>query len=604
MSEKLIQFLEDEFSRMDVDYQARKKARVKWHRIFRGLLDPRQEKNLNKSRLVINQTKVAVMHGVANVIDIIFANADFFDVAGRTPYDQEGAAIIKKLVTWLLERSDFLEEATRYVLQAAIFGTSFAKIVKKSYVDVSVDHTPVLNFMRRVVGLKKHYITQTITYPVIETIDNDDIWIDPTALSIESASGLFHRFRRTAAYMKSRGYDNTADLLKADTQKGETDERRKSVGLPEVEPPEGELEFYEYHGKVPLEAAREAGLKPQDNESEVESIVTWHKDKKVLLRVERNTFPGQERMFIRDIWELSGDKDLYGRGIPENVRGPQMALNATVNLRLDNKAWAIAHPIAVDMNGLEDETDLEARVNWIIRCNRDPKSVIHALEIPDITAGSMQEEHDFERIINNESGISGTVQASQSFGSNRTAEGISIAFSAASRPIRLVARGFERNLISKGLKKLYTMFLMDMNEEILIRVTDNPQAPEFVRVDPMSLSLDIDFVPKGTFALASREAVAQNITQFAAAISNVPQVLGNINWAFLTKKFYESLFGATDWDQVWIGGGGNANQPGAGVPIGQAGATQEAAQPVSVGVPGGAGAVPGTAGGTGQGAFG
>jgi hypothetical protein len=268
-------------------------------------------------------------------------------------------------------------------------------------------------------------------------------------------------------------------------------------------------------------------------------------------------------MFIADVWEASGDKDLHGSGIPENARGPQMALNATINQRLDNKSWAIAAPLIVNMDALEDEDDLVARSNWVIRGHGKPSDLAQFIQMPDITRDAVNEGREFERQIADEAGINKTVEASQSFGSNRTAQGISIAFSAASRPVRAIARGFERNLISKGLKKIYTMFLSDLDEEILIRVTDDPRAPEFVKVDPLSLTLDIDFVPKGTFALASREAVAQNLVQFAqAAASMPPQVQMQINWAYLVKKFYESLFGSTDWDQIWLGGDGNAGQPG------------------------------------------
>ncbi len=599
MVTNIVDFLDEEFERMDTDHQARKKARVEWHRIFRGKLDKKQE-NINKSRLVINRTKVAVMHGVANIIDIVFANSDFFDVVGRTDFDHLSAMTIKKVTTWLVEIGDFIEEATRYILQAAIYGTAFGKIVKESVVEVSVDRSPIMNMIRRIVGYKKHYFAKQINYSSFKTVDNDDMWIDPSALSIEDASGMFHRFRRTYNYMAGQGIYSNLEDLKNEESKPEVDKRRQNVSLPQVEPPKGELEFYEYHGKIPADVAKTAGITVGDDETEVECIVTWNKDKKLIHRAERNTFPGQQRMFIRDVWELSGDKDLHGRGVPENVRGPQMALNATVNLRLDNKAWAIAHPMGVDVDGLEDENDLIARVNWIIRCRRDPRTVLYSIPIPDITAESMAEERDFERIINDESGVSGPVQATQSFGSNRTAQGISIAFSAASRPVRMIARGFERNLIAKGLKKLYTMFLMDMNEEVLIRITDDPRAPEYLKVDPMSLSLNIDFIPKGTSALASREAVAQNLVQFAQAMASMPpQVVASVNWQFLVHKFYESLFGSADWDKVWLGGETGAQASQAAGAVGPEGVAGEAAGTGPLGILGGAGA--GTSAGEGGG---
>jgi hypothetical protein len=303
------------------------------------------------------------------------------------------------------------------------------------------------------------------------------------------------------------------------------DRRRSNVDLPEEKPSSDEITFYEYWGVVPGAIARATGIEgvlPDDEE--VECIISVDHKFAHIMRAELNTYPGQQRMFISDVWEPSGDKSLYGRGIPENVRGPQMALNATVNTRLDNKTWAMAKPLIVNPDLLEDEDDLIAKPNWVIRVTGKPDDVAKFVDIPDVTAGASQEAAEFERYIDDESGINKMVQASQSFGQNRTFGGISLAFSAASRPVRLIARGFELNLISDGLKKIYMMFMVNLDEQILIRVLDDPRAPEFVRVDPLSLSLDIDFIPRGTFAMASREAVVDGLSQFIQGIGQNPML--------------------------------------------------------------------------------
>lgn len=560
MADKLLTYLRDEFERMDVDHKARVQGFEKHYKQFRGILP--EDATAHKSRLFINKTKSAIYTGLANIIDILFPTTEFFDVAGRTEMDQQGAAIIKKLAIWLVALGGFAQEAIKYVLQAAIYGTTFAKIIKERKVEVSVDKLPIPNFLRQVIGYKTGMSKKVVEFPAIKTVSVFDVWIDPPATGINDASGLFHRSYRTLNYLKEReaeGLYKNIDQVERyiDTKRSDEDKRRRSTGLPILDRAPETVALYEYHGLVGREEAQDAGIEALENEYEIEIIATMV-EKDVIIRAERNTFPGSARMWISDVWEQAGDESIYGRGIPENSRGSQMALNTTVNLRLDNKAWAIAMPLLVNIDEIEDPNDLIARPNWIIRTNGKPSDIAQFADIPDVTQGAYQEAEYFSSIIEEESGMKPEVQGGP-FGSNRTASGISLAFSAATRPLRLIARGFEQNLITKGLKLLYTYFLAELDREIVVRLLDDPTAPEFLRVDPSSLSLDIDFIPTGTFALVSRENAAGMITDFASAISQIagaaPQVVQQINWEYMVKKFYESMFGLKDWDKVWMKGG-------------------------------------------------
>jgi len=567
--DELIAFLKDEYERMDKDFQARVKSFESRYKQFRGIL-PEEQKSIYKSHLFINKTKTAIVGGWSNLVDLLFPSTDFFSTAGRTQLDQEGAAITKKMMTWLTDLGKFELESIKYILQAAIYGTTFGKIVREEKVFVSVDKLPMLNWVRKITGFKSGIIKKVVTYPALRTVSIFDVRIDPLATTIEEASGLFHQFERSLSHVKEKMEDGTYDKSKMDEveklidkKTNDEDKRRKAVGLPAVDKAPETLQLYEYWGRIPVEAAELYKIKVDPNESEIEAIITTV-DNSVVIRAERNTNPAQERMWVVDRWEESGEQSIYGRGIAENVRGSQMALNATINLRLDNKAWAIAKPIVINNEFLVDANDLVAKPNWIIRVNGKPDDILKFEDIPDMTMNSHAEADFFARVMQDESGIGPEVEGGP-YGSNRTLGGISIAVSSASRPLRLIAKGFEHNLIARGLKLIHMNFISDLDEEIVVRAIDNPNAISFLTLDPVKVGLDIDFVAKGTFGMVSREAIASNITQFAQAVAQIAQVdqtiVQKINWDFFLKKFYESLFGSNDWDQAWAAGGNALGQP-------------------------------------------
>lgn len=599
---RLLGYLKDEFARFDIDYQRRSKAWGDWHKQFRGVME-KFNAEVTKSRLYINRTKVSVFSGLANILDVLFPGQDFFDVVGRTDADEKGSELAKQVMDWMLQAGDYLPEAEKYVLQAAIYGTSFGKIVKHDVTDVVIEKLPQIHPLLGITtGYKTKEVKKTLSFSVFESIDIFQMRIDPLATSIENASGLFHEVRRNIHYlrmMQERGiYKHIDDVeeLVYKAQRNQYDKRRKNVGLPDEKLPKEEVKLYEYWGKIPKDIAKEAGIEVKPGEYEVESIVTLA-NMAVIIRAERNTNPAQERMFVSDVWESSGDNSIYGRGIPENVRGPQLALNSTVNIRLDNKAWAIAAPIIINIDKIEDVDDLIARPNWYIRTHGAPNDVAQFASIPDLTSTTVQEAQEFERYIDDESGMNKVVQATQGFGSNRTAAGISLAFSAASRPVRMIARGFEQNLIAKGLKKLFMLFVTNMDKELVIRVTNDPLAPQFINVDPFSLALDVDFIPSGSFALTMRESMLESMMQFVDSASKIPPVAQSLNWRYIAEKVYQAM-GLKDFDKVWIG------SPTGQVPMmeGQGGqGTQGQASPTPGGTtqPGGMGAGGGMVGGTG-----
>jgi hypothetical protein len=184
-----------------------------------------------------------------------------------------------------------------------------------------------------------------------------------------------------------------------------------------------------------------------------------------------------------------------------------------------------------------------------------------------MTGNSIAESQEFERHIDEESGQNKTVQATQSFGSNRTLGGISLAYSAAARPVRLIAKGFEDNLIAQGLKKIFMLLVAGLDEEMIVRITDDPKAPEFLKVDPLSLALDVDFIASGSFALTSRDQTLQSVNGFFDSLSKLPFLSERPewNWKNIIQDYYQ-LLGLKNFSRWWDDAKAVVGLPGAGAP--------------------------------------
>jgi hypothetical protein len=573
---------------MDDDFKARSKAFVRWYKQFRGVMD--KEVVTTKSRLFLNRTKVACIAGVANVLDVLIPSEDFFEVVGRNDPDKTGSEMTKQVTSWSLRVGDFFNEVVRYILQAAIMGTTFGKVVPKEVTERVLVKEPVTvgEGIEVQASINTSEKTETVKYSQFETVDVFDMRVDPLGLDVDrdQSSGLFHMFTRRLSYLRSQEkngiYKNInalAELVeknKSQKDSSGSDKRRQAINLPAAELHGETVHLKEYWGVIPAEIAKAHDIDVNKDEEEVESIVTIagvDRDKlgKVIIRAERNRMPNQMRLFVRDVWEHSGERSPWGRGIPENVRGSQQALNVTVNLRLDNQAWAIAAPLVVNLDKLENTADLTARVNWVIRGRgAAPNEIAQFVQIPNITGNAIPEAQEFERHIEDESGMNKQVQATQSFGSNRTYGGISLAYSAAARPVRLIARGFESNLVAKGVKKLFISLAMRLSDTMKIRVTDNPMAPQYLEVDPLKLALDVDFVASGSFALLQREQLIQNILGFLDFLSKAPQLAQRPEWQWKTiAEDYHQAAGLKGFDRWWKEGAlpvmpqGAPGEPGA-----------------------------------------
>jgi hypothetical protein len=587
--EKALEYFNDVFSDFNKDYEDRLKGWNKWNSMWRGVFSDGSPKNIDgvfhaskeevvhKSRLFVNQTKQAVITAVSNVMGILFQEPIPFTVAGRASKVQDDISEMIKLCVWyFLQNSQYQIQARRHITTAAIYGTSYGKVfmdvIKDSRIHVDPQMNPIIN--TEVMSSKRIAVVNSIPTVKFAAVDIFDIWQDPEADWLNSKGrGAFHRVFRSAEYIKGMVeakkfvLDNMGLLDTSSDPGGSSsrDQRRTIEGLMALK--RTEIPLFDFWGDVPPEIAKQLKIEPLEGEYVVPVHAILMADRQheivAILKSERNPLPAGRIPIIKDIWEDLGNGS-QGRGIPENTHGPQMALNVTVNTRLDNKASAIQQILGVNDDMIDDPDDLKFKQNWVIRCKGDPRTAIMPISVPDLTANASQEAEYFERLIEESSGMTKFVQGTDSFGSNRTASGINQVFQAASKLLRDITFQFEQNLVSETATLMYQHILMFMPDEFLVNLTQNPMVPEMRKVALKDIAADVQFIASGVTGLQQKETEQNALIQFAQQTAN-PIDVQYVNRALLLHNIYKRL-GFKDADDVVPKNPPQAAQPQPGQP--------------------------------------
>lgn len=571
--DKQLLYFADTFSDFDKDYRDRIRGWNKWNAQWRGQFDPGGGKQktdgimpdthrevATKSKLYVNQTKVAVASAVATVMSILFQQAPPFDVSGRSSQlDEDIAKMIQKVVWYFLQQSRFPVQAKRYTTDAAVYGSAWGKIYMEMIRDARVVFNPNVDEVGILQGYKR--VEKVEEFPMVRwgAVSPYDMWVDAESDWITGfGRGVFHRVRKSTSTVKEmikrgRWRQPNETLLNENLgpQAGSLDTRdarRQLEGLSNLM--RKELCLYDFWGVMPAENAEYFKLDALSDEeavpvhlillgTESASITDW-------LFAERNPLPAHDIPFVHDVWEDLGHSP-HGRGICENSNGPQMALNVAVNSGLDNRSTAIQQILGVNIDGLENpEEDLVYKQNWIIRCTGKPQDTIYPLTVPNMTVGMDMEIARYEKMIEEQSGVSKL--APDSFGSNRTANGIGMVVQAASKTLRDITMQFEQNLIARTAKLIYQHVLLFMPDKFLVDLTDNPLVPLMRQVELPKIVADVDFMASGLTGIQQKETELQALTQFAQLTAN-PVDLQYIDRPKLIKNIYER-FGFKDGDEI------------------------------------------------------
>ena len=429
----------------------------------------------------------------------MLANRPQIDVMPREAADEQYADIQSKLIDFeweAMNADDIMEGAVKSQL---MYGTAIVKVywktdkaqvVKKEQVDETFPE----------LGTVEEEVEETIfDGPEIELVDLYDFFWDPRAIDMESARWVAHRTYQTFDHLeelqKQGVYKNVALLKDATLVSGDDEKasRRGTLGI-----------------AMPDELASK-----NEGKNVIELIEYWEDEKVItvanrgiVIRDEANPYRHGKKPFVR-IVDQSVPHEFLGIGELEPIETLQYELNDRRNQRMDNITLVLNRMWKVKNGANVDEDELVSDAGGVV--HTDDMAGIEALQMPDVTSSSYNEETLIKGDIQQTTGVSDFTRGvgSESLG-NDTATGISLIQEAGNARFKLKIRNLEAGIeeIGRMMVSLNEQFL---TEEKSIRVLGD-EGIEWTTIKPDDMRGNFDVMVQSGSTLPSNEAVERKQT--------------------------------------------------------------------------------------------
>ena len=429
----------------------------------------------------------------------MLANRPQIDVMPREAADEQYADIQSKLIDFeweAMNADDIMEGAVKSQL---MYGTAIVKVywktdkaqvVKKEQVDETFPE----------LGTVEEEVEETIfDGPEIELVDLYDFFWDPRAIDMESARWVAHRTYQTFDHLeqlqKEGVYKNVALLKDATLVSGDDEKasRRGTLGI-----------------AMPDELASK-----NEGKNVIELIEYWEDEKVItvanrgiVIRDEANPYRHGKKPFVR-IVDQSVPHEFLGIGELEPIETLQYELNDRRNQRMDNITLVLNRMWKVKNGANVDEDELVSDAGGVV--HTDNMDGIEALQMPDVTSSSYNEETLIKGDIQQTTGVSDFTRGvgSESLG-NDTATGISLIQEAGNARFKLKIRNLEAGIeeIGRMMVSLNEQFL---TEEKSIRVLGD-EGIEWTTIKPDDMRGNFDVMVQSGSTLPSNEAVERKQT--------------------------------------------------------------------------------------------
>jgi len=463
---------------------------------------------------------------VARIADIIIPNNDWFDVTGFEGKDRKDAEKMYKLLQYGFQKSFIIDKIHDFLKLWAIFGFAVAKV------DWSRNKKKVVKFNKQILeGIESNIIipeAQEVedNFPGFEVISPFNIFIDPAATCIDNARHIMHETELTVKQLKE-GADGddpifiperVAEVL-ADL--GEvrdsdlvrvleywTDDKVCVMTLSEGDTAEDKIdEMHSYRG------ASQTGNK------EVKKVGEY------VIREEENPFLHGRKPFVGDSYTRLPNQ-VYGVGIVEPNQRLQETLNVMVNMIIDNwnqgvnRRYVYSRDADIDLNDFNNFNV----PGGLVGVYGDATKAVNPLPSFTPAPGDYGILDLIKSMIALSSGMDDFYARGQgSARSNRTAAGIQQVIDQMGFRFKDLIKNLEQRVLKQILDMnvvLWQQFIGD-NEPVEIRITG--QEP-MVKVSPVEIYKQFDFVPVAAQNLMNKSVKLQNIAQFSQMFGTSPFV--------------------------------------------------------------------------------
>lgn len=501
-----------------------------------------------RSQVKVPATKEAIDTAHDNIMQMVFGRSPFFDIKGRQLEDDTSAQLIKQYLEYLFYREMFQQKFSIFCREMLIYGTAVGRINVK--VDTEKRLSKVPKFVTGIsIGSETILEEATVNRPEFEHIPIFDFFISPSATSIDNAEGVVIRSQKRISELRQLERDGVLSgvkRLEGGMELNDDKKRRLHNSGISVSANDGEdtYEVLEYWGWLEESVLKDAGFKGDidGGGAEVCCVVS----KGVVLKLINNPFITNERPFVVGVYQrVPGE--FYGMGITEAAEGSQKALDATVRSRLDNKALAINQIFGIDVKRLLPGQNLKIHPGKVFLTDGNVHDAIHQFQVRDVTSGTYQEAAEYERYIQEASGVSKFLGGFPAKRGEMSATESSVISNQSSVRIRAVVKSLEDSVVKEILRWYYQIALQFLDVPEMVRVQTTAGGEILMTISPEEISGDYDFIPMGTTAIATKDTLSK-LLQFHQMTSN-PIDAQLINRPLLIKTIYE-LLGFNNADEI------------------------------------------------------
>ena len=456
----------------------------KYERIWLGKWDASdKDRQSERSRVISPATQQAIETRHAEIIEAIFGQGEFFDIADdlqdKQPLDVE---MLKRQLMEDFAQDKIRKSIDQIALLAEIYGTGIGEVTVSSQKQYKPMQVPVDSQQTAYGAGEKERISVKIN-----PINPKNFLFDPNGTDVDDCMGVaiekYVSIHKIAAGIESGKYKDV-DI----TSMYESDDLEPTQETTNFE--DSKVKLLTYYGLVPREYLQD-GEEVEDlgfNESEtedyedmVEAIIVIANGG-ILLKDEESPYMMKDRPVLTYQADTIPNR-LLGRGTAEKAFNMQSAVDGSMRSHMDALALTVAPMVGLDATRLPRGAKFEVRPGKAFLTNGAPNEIIFPFKFGTNDGQAMQTSKEFERML---------LMATSTVDS-------------AGAPTQVSRDAGGIDMATATMIKKYKRVLVNFQEDFLIPFIYKA-AWRFMQFDPERYpSVDVKFIPTATLGIVARE---------------------------------------------------------------------------------------------------
>ena len=472
---------------------------LEYERIFNGEWDAQDKtRDSERSRIVTPATQQAVETRHAEIMEAIFGQGEFFDIADDIR-DVNGSPLdVEAIKAQLMEdfKVDKIRKSIDQIeLLAELYGTGIGEIVVKT----EKVYVPSTQAIPGQVGQAAIGVVEKDRIAVkIVPVNPRNFLFDPNGTSIDDCMGVavekYVSIHKIVKGQEEGIYRN----VKVGTDSMDTD-LEPTQEITQYE--DDKVKLLTYYGLVPREyleqledGAEVEDLFPEDSVQDeysdlVEAIVVIANDG-VLLKAEKNPYMMKDRPILAYQDDTVPNR-LLGRGTVEKAYNSQKAIDAQVRSHLDSLALTTSPMMAMDATRLPRGAKFEVKPGKAILTNGNPNEILFPFKFGNTDGTNLTTAKEFERMLLMATGTLDSQGMVTAVARDGGQGGISMA-------------------VASIIKK-YKRTLVNFQEDFMIPFITKA-AYRYMQFDPERYpTVDMKFIPTAALGIIAREHEQQQM---------------------------------------------------------------------------------------------